>query len=793
MCDIHAHLCDSEVIGLLAGKYDAEKKCLFIQSPFPCTATDRSDDDGSTDVELDAEAEWKAREAIKKLGMQVVGWYHSHPRFRPDPSLTDILNHEQHQCIEHDNTTHIEPFVGLIVSTFDPTLPSFQSHHQWFHVRPYSMQGYKRITYMPMLLEVTYASLISTSISSQSTEQLIEKFDALVIETESLKAENSTVPSIKEKKKRQGKKNAQANNIPPTTEQPDSQETNLKMESESNKISEDVNVSIPDIKEVSKDVSKSFVSLRRSKLVENIQKENSLVSETKNAPINGHLLPPFDQTPSVEVSLNSGVAMDVSIDEIISDAVRDSELEARSVEPSSNVHSNILGGPITNVTSAFASQDINAQPSVVVAPYGAATAPVSAIIKGEESVLQSSILDSDSSAARDCNAEVPILEESTLQTSERVSDGENLVATSTLQLSDGNEDRTIHSSNSIDFAEVEKTDETGKIFNSFMALTNSNISSAGQEVQLIAAAVDVESEPKYMESTIPMKIDSEMGNGGPTNEIHSLTEAPPQEHSTAKLSGKKKGKRMVLLPPLQSEILERSKRAAKPRDIYDDSVFAKRKRSLKGKPSDQETVDFELAPHINSPPIRELPSDSLSADENGKPTYDDEQVKNTDQISAAEITIGTIQDTSNFEASSTEIAQSTNLPKKAKRKVKNIEPIIREKRMSAKKRFDDDDDFVSFKRSKYPSDAEDSSSNTGPHRKRRLSKQSQSADSDQLDDEDLKTRKGRKKKAGIPKKKANHSGESKAASAKKIIIYKGEGKTFSKRVSSSMKMILIYK
>jgi hypothetical protein len=36
LCDIHGHLCDSEVIGLLAGKWDEENKCLYIQSPFPC-------------------------------------------------------------------------------------------------------------------------------------------------------------------------------------------------------------------------------------------------------------------------------------------------------------------------------------------------------------------------------------------------------------------------------------------------------------------------------------------------------------------------------------------------------------------------------------------------------------------------------------------------------------------------------------------------------------------------------------------------------------------------------------
>ena len=80
--DIHSHLCEAEVIGLLAGKYDKEMRTIFVQFPFPCTSTDRHGDDGSTDVELDPVAEITVRETIKELGLEVVGWYHSHPKFK---------------------------------------------------------------------------------------------------------------------------------------------------------------------------------------------------------------------------------------------------------------------------------------------------------------------------------------------------------------------------------------------------------------------------------------------------------------------------------------------------------------------------------------------------------------------------------------------------------------------------------------------------------------------------------------------------------------------------------------
>lgn len=31
LCDLHAHLADSEIIGFLAGRFDREAKCLYIQ------------------------------------------------------------------------------------------------------------------------------------------------------------------------------------------------------------------------------------------------------------------------------------------------------------------------------------------------------------------------------------------------------------------------------------------------------------------------------------------------------------------------------------------------------------------------------------------------------------------------------------------------------------------------------------------------------------------------------------------------------------------------------------------
>ena len=101
-------------------------------------------------------AELAVREIISDLGLIVVGWYHSHPQFRPDPSVTDIHNQQQYQVLMKDDISGLEPFIGLIVSTFDVKLPTNESLHQWFHTRPYSdgSSRAKKVTAIPMLLDV---------------------------------------------------------------------------------------------------------------------------------------------------------------------------------------------------------------------------------------------------------------------------------------------------------------------------------------------------------------------------------------------------------------------------------------------------------------------------------------------------------------------------------------------------------------------------------------------------------------------------------------------------------------
>ncbi|KAJ2804367.1 hypothetical protein H4R21_001668, partial [Coemansia helicoidea] len=130
--DFHAHLMLSEVIGLLGGRWDAAARVLVVVRAFPCTALETSD--AHTNVEMDPGSELVVRHQITDTGLRVVGWYHSHPTFRPDPSIIDIENQTAYQKLFRDGESAEEPFVGAIVGPYDPELPGPVSVFNWFWV-----------------------------------------------------------------------------------------------------------------------------------------------------------------------------------------------------------------------------------------------------------------------------------------------------------------------------------------------------------------------------------------------------------------------------------------------------------------------------------------------------------------------------------------------------------------------------------------------------------------------------------------------------------------------------------
>lgn len=135
VADFHAHLSDSEIIGFLGGHWDAvtRRTCslrraqkrvslragLVVTEAFPCKTVASDDDvvDRSINVEMSPESDVAVREEIERKSLQVVGWYHSHPVFQPDPSIRDIENQASYQHLCRDHTSGVEPFVGLIICT----------------------------------------------------------------------------------------------------------------------------------------------------------------------------------------------------------------------------------------------------------------------------------------------------------------------------------------------------------------------------------------------------------------------------------------------------------------------------------------------------------------------------------------------------------------------------------------------------------------------------------------------------------------------------------------------------
>lgn len=83
-------------------------------------------------VEMDPIAELEVRASIQKDNLVIVGWYHSHPTFEPDPSIIDIENQNNYQLLFSDEKSRVDPFVGLIVTPYDDNESGISLN--WFHV-----------------------------------------------------------------------------------------------------------------------------------------------------------------------------------------------------------------------------------------------------------------------------------------------------------------------------------------------------------------------------------------------------------------------------------------------------------------------------------------------------------------------------------------------------------------------------------------------------------------------------------------------------------------------------------
>ncbi|KAI9325908.1 SWIRM domain-containing protein [Zopfochytrium polystomum] len=112
--DFHAHLAETEIIGLLGGTYDAESRLLRVEDVFPCKSV-------STGIqcEIEPESAVQAHIYFSNAGRAVVGWYHSHPTFDPNPSVRDVETQAEHQRLFKRDEDAVEPFVGAILTPWE--------------------------------------------------------------------------------------------------------------------------------------------------------------------------------------------------------------------------------------------------------------------------------------------------------------------------------------------------------------------------------------------------------------------------------------------------------------------------------------------------------------------------------------------------------------------------------------------------------------------------------------------------------------------------------------------------
>ncbi|XP_015251209.1 PREDICTED: histone H2A deubiquitinase MYSM1 [Cyprinodon variegatus] len=109
--NMHAHVSRGEVIGLLGGTFNKEEKILEICAAEPCNSVSTG-----LQCEMDPLSQTQACDVLSSLGFSVVGWYHSHPSFQPNPSVRDINTQDQFQSYFSRGGA---PFIGMIVSPYD--------------------------------------------------------------------------------------------------------------------------------------------------------------------------------------------------------------------------------------------------------------------------------------------------------------------------------------------------------------------------------------------------------------------------------------------------------------------------------------------------------------------------------------------------------------------------------------------------------------------------------------------------------------------------------------------------
>ncbi|KXJ75074.1 hypothetical protein RP20_CCG012311 [Aedes albopictus] len=128
--DFHCHLTNNEVCGYLGGTWDINAHNLSITHAFPCRNS-RFDRDKAAMCEL------QIQKLMVKKNLNLVGWYHSHPRFPVQPTLRDCDAQLEYQIKMRGPTeASYIPCVGFICSPYNDDNVTLESSILSFWVLP---------------------------------------------------------------------------------------------------------------------------------------------------------------------------------------------------------------------------------------------------------------------------------------------------------------------------------------------------------------------------------------------------------------------------------------------------------------------------------------------------------------------------------------------------------------------------------------------------------------------------------------------------------------------------------
>ncbi|XP_062479105.1 deubiquitinase MYSM1 isoform X4 [Pezoporus occidentalis] len=113
--DLHSHVSMAEVIGLLGGRYSEADKIVEVCAAEPCSSLSTG-----LQCEMDPVSQTQASETLAARGYSVIGWYHSHPAFDPNPSIRDIDTQAKYQSYFSRGGAM---FIGMIISPYNRNNP----------------------------------------------------------------------------------------------------------------------------------------------------------------------------------------------------------------------------------------------------------------------------------------------------------------------------------------------------------------------------------------------------------------------------------------------------------------------------------------------------------------------------------------------------------------------------------------------------------------------------------------------------------------------------------------------